>query len=229
MCLKLTIETECHFVFVAVHLVSTCHYDLMQLCEPWPWGQNVAFHWPLFETKSVPLDRTCMAQGACRGRQGILAESPPSGPPLPQDLSRTWNQLVSHLQGHKQNRKKYCVLPKGPSFNVTTATTAATTAVRSSGRPAVTVPEFTGAFPAVWTAIFISLFSTPTPETPGSPSFWYRSRNILFSIFLFLFFFNHYWPSNNPKWDNRMSQRPLEPSGQTVWKFTWSHWTAYWI
>lgn len=39
-------------------------------------------------------------------RHGILTESPPSGPPLPQDLPRTSDQLVSHLQRHKQKQKK---------------------------------------------------------------------------------------------------------------------------
>lgn len=37
------------------------------------------------------------------------------------------------------------------------------------------------------------------------------------------------WPSRNLKWDNLMSQRPEEPSLQTVWKFTWSRWTTRWI
>lgn len=38
---------------------------------------------------------------------GILAERSPSGPPLPQDLSRTRTQLVSHLLGHKQTQTNY--------------------------------------------------------------------------------------------------------------------------
>lgn len=126
--------------------------------------------------------------------------------------------------------KQICcgVLPKGPSLNVIPTTTVATTAVRPSGRPAVTVPELTGAFPAVWTAISIPLSSTPTPATPGSPTFWHRPRSNLFSFFFF-FFFNHSWLSHNLKWDNWMSPRLLEPSKQTVWKFTWSRWTSYWI
>lgn len=128
-------------------------------------------------------------------RHGILTESPPSGPPLPQDLPRTSDQLVSHLRRHKQKqKKKSCkVRPKSPSLNVALLQQQppATTAVRPAGRPTVTVPEFTGAFPAVWTAIFIAMFSTPTLATPGSPFVlaWAQKHFVwLFLIYLSVFF-----------------------------------------
>lgn len=43
----------------------------------------------------------------------------------------------------------------------------ATTSVHLSDRTAVTVPEITGAFPVVWAAIFIFLYSALTPAVPN--------------------------------------------------------------
>lgn len=82
----------------------------------------------------------------------------------------------------KQNM--FIVLPKGPLPNVTPTTTAATTAVCPSGRPAVTVPEFTGAFPAVWTAISIHCPAPPHQQPLGAPHFGMGPEAFCLAFFL---------------------------------------------
>lgn len=99
--------------------------------------------------------------------------------------------------------------PKSPSLNIVLLQQQppATTAVCPADRPTVTVPEFTGAFPAVWTAIFIAMFSTPTLASPGSPFILAPAQKHfvwLFLIYLSVFFspsssFNHHMPWNNLK------------------------------
>lgn len=60
-------------------------------------------------------------------------------------------------------------------------------------------PEFRGAFPAVWTAIFIAMFSTPTLPTHGSPLFWHWTKTVLFGCCFLFFFLNHYQTWTNLK------------------------------
>lgn len=141
-------------------------------------------------------------------RHGILTESPPSGPPLPQDLPRTSNQLVSHLQGHKQKQKKKKksrnVRPKSPSLNVVLLRQQppATTAVRPAAGPTVTVPEFTGAFPAVPDSYFHCNVLHPHTSNPWELLYFGAGPEafclaVSFSIYLF-FFFAHPLPPPPP-------------------------------
>lgn len=116
-------------------------------------------------------------------QHGILAESPPTGPPLPQDLPRTQTQLVSHLLGYKQNRTKYVAECCQEARHLTSFRQRPTllqlcvyqASLRSLSQ------NLQGLSPLVWMAISIPLSSTHTPVTPGSPSVWHQHRSILFS------------------------------------------------
>lgn len=89
---------------------------------------------------------------------------------------------------NRSQKKISCwVLPKSPSLDVTSATTTATTAVCPSDWPAVTVPEFTGAFPAVWAVIFIPLFLHPHTNNPWEPLILAPVQKHFVLLFIFYF------------------------------------------
>lgn len=113
------------------------------------------------------------------GRMSSLWSFAPPGPLENMDLA------CFPSAGPQTDPNKICciVLPKDPSFHVTPTTTAATTAACPSGRPMVTVPEFTGAFPAVRAAISIQCPPPPHQQPLGALHFGICPEAFCFSLF----------------------------------------------
>lgn len=128
-------------------------------------------------------------------RHGILTESPPSGPPLPQDLPRTSNQLVSHLQGHKQKQKKkklQSAAKKSIIKRRTTATTAAGYYSCTSRRQAHGhCPRIYGGFPRGLDNYFHCNVLRPHTSNPWEPLYFGTGpeASCLAVSFLFIYVF----------------------------------------
>lgn len=91
-------------------------------------------------------------------------------------------------------------------------------------------PRIYRGFPHVLGSYFHSTVLHAHSSNPWEPLILASvQKHFCLLLFLGFFFNNYYWLSNYLKWDNRMSQRLVESSKQTVCKFTWSCWTAYWI
>ncbi|CAJ1080511.1 Hypothetical predicted protein [Xyrichtys novacula] len=132
----------------------------------------------LYEMDSVPVSRTSVAWGACRplglakqtwhfGRISSLWSSAPPGPPENTDLT------CFPSSGLQTEPNKYAAQCCQKTRHLTSLLQQPLTpAVCPSGRPAVTVPEFTGAFPAAPKGYFHStvLHLRPHSSSPlGAP------------------------------------------------------------
>lgn len=144
-----------------------------------------------------------MAQDACHcrchakqtwhfDRISSLRSSAPPGPPEniePACFPSSGPQTETKLKKKKSRN----VRPKSPSLNVVLLQQQppATTAVRPAGRPTVTVPEFTGAFPAVPDSYFHCYVLHPHTSNPWEPLYFGTGPETfcLAVSFLFICFF----------------------------------------
>lgn len=130
-------------------------------------------------------------------RHGILTESPPSGPPLPEDLTRTWNKLVSHLLGHKQkhNKKKSCEeRPRSPSLTLQYCNNCHYYSCVSIRR----AQNLGGLSPRSGQLFSLQCSPPPHYQPMGAPYFGTGPRLFCLAVVV-LFFFNHYRTWTNLK------------------------------
>lgn len=144
----------------------------------------------------------------------------------PRTFPRTWTQLVSHLLGHKQNQTKYvadCCQKAHHLTSLLQQLPLLQLCIHQAGLRSLS-QNLQGLSPqSGW--LFPFYRSLPPLQRPlGAPHFGINPE-----AFCLVFFFSHYRPSFNLKRDNWMRPRLLEPSKQTVWKFTVRRWTSYWI
>lgn len=171
-------SVECRFVFTVVYLDCWSLCAILTFCNYVSYDSDVKLlpSINMFETKSGPSSRARMALGARCWRShakptwhfGRISSHRSSAPPGPPENT---DPACFPSSGLQTEPNKICcrVLPRGPSLNVIPTTTNTTTAVRLSSKPAVTVPEFTGAFPAGLDGYFHSTVLHPHTSYPWEP------------------------------------------------------------
>lgn len=175
----------------------------------------IFFHRQRSQWRELAWHRTHVIAAVMPNRHGILTDSPPSGPPLPEDPPRRWNKLVSHLWGHKQIRTHTdCkARPKSPSSTLHYCNNCRYYSCTSIRR----VQNWRGLSPQSGQLFSLQCSPPPHYQPRGAPCVGTGPKTIWLSccccfkiiIGLELIF------------GERLSQRV-----KTVWKFTWSHWNS---